>query len=423
MKKVLVVSYHFPPDPAIGSLRISGLAKYLPEFCWEPVILTRRWDRPPEERFHLIETDYHDVVSSFKKKIGLRPSLGVEKQCGLKIKKKKNPFSHCVNFIEEVVAYPDAHRGWTDYAVTAGDAFLRENRVDAILSTSFPVTCHIIAKRLSEKHGIPWVADLRDLWTLNHYYHYSRLRRLRERRLEVRTLSAADSLITVSEDLAAALRTLHRSKDVFSIPNGFDPEEMASESSPKTGKFTITYAGSLYRGRRDPAMLLRALHELILEDKIKKLDVEVNFFGQKQDWLEEEIKNFDLTDTVKQNGFISREESLTRQRGSQVLLLLLWDHPDETGVYTGKIFEYLTSKRPVLAVGGPKGVIKTMLKETNAGGYASTVEELKDVLLTFYSEYKTNGSVRYSPDTVNRDAHSQKEMARKFSGILNRISP
>jgi glycosyltransferase involved in cell wall biosynthesis len=385
MKKVLIISYHFPPSTAVGGLRIQGLAKYLPEFGWEPIILTTTLPNNPNTQFRVI-------------------------------------LDYVLFFLSEIIAYPDAHKGWYNYAVEAGSEILENENISAIISSSSPVTCHFIAKELKMKYTIPWIADLRDLWTQNHYYQYCPIRRFIERRLEIKTLSRADALVTVSNDLAETLGTLHKEKKIYKIPNGFDPQEMNDTHKELTTKFTITYTGIFYQGKRDPAKLFEALDDLISEGKLNPKEIEVRFYGPKEDWMGKEIEGYGLQDIVNEYGVISRDFALEKQRESQVLLLLLWDHPEEIGVYTGKIFEYLTAQRPILATGGPKGVVKELLAETNAGVYATSVDDVKKALEEYYNEYKRKGNIEYKGERTKNDKYSQKEMARRFAEVLGTLT-
>jgi glycosyltransferase involved in cell wall biosynthesis len=263
---------------------------------------------------------------------------------------------------------------------------------------------------------------LRDLWTQNHYYQYSPIRKFIERRLEIRTLSKADSLVTVSKDLAETLRTLHKEKRIYTIRNGFDPQEVNILHGDLTNKFAITYTGILYQGKRDPSKLFKAIQDLNSEGKINPNDVEVRFYGPKEDWMEKEIEGYGLQDIVNDYGVISRDFALEKQRETQVLLLLLWDHPEEIGVYTGKVFEYLAAQRPILAIGGPKGVVKDLLAETNSGMYATSVDDVKKALEEYYKEYKRKGNIEYKGERTKNDKYSQKEMARRFAEVLDTLT-
>jgi len=317
------------------------------------------------------------------------------------------------------IVYPDEQKHWQPFGVETGYKLLQKEKFDALISSAGPVTAHLIAKELKERSGIPWIADFRDLWTQNHYYQYGMFRRRIERRLELKTLAKADALVTVSEPLAKKLGSLHYGKRVFVIPNGFDPDDV--KSAPLTKKFTITYTGQLYQGKRDPESLLRALYEMIGEGEIEKDTIEVRFFGPLQYWLDQEIKSYRLEEVVRQQGVVPREVALEKQRESQILLLLNWDDPDECGVYTGKIFEYLAAKRPILALGGPDGVVSQLLQETGAGVHIKNVDALKQFLRNCYEEYQATGQVRYYGKEEQIEKYSHREMSRKFAEVLSEV--
>ncbi len=423
MKKVLIISWKFPPDPDVGGLRIQGLAKYLSEFGWEAIILTTILPGNPNTQFRVIQTPYHDVIGSWKKRVGLKPEEGVKKQYGITThKNKKSLIDFILIFFEEIIAYPDAQKGWYPFAVKAGSEISKNGSIDAMISSSKPEICHLIANELKNKYNIPWIADLRDLWTQNHYYQYSPIRRFIERRLEIKTLSKADALVTVSKNLVETLETLHKGKHIYTIPNGFDPQEINTSHIDLTAKFTITYTGNLYQGKRDPSKFFKAIQDLISEAKINPDDIEVRFYGPKEDWLGKEIEGYGLKGIVNKYGVVSRNIALEKQRESQVLLLLLWDHPEEIGVYTAKIFEYLAAQRPVLAIGGTEGVVKDLLDDTNAGIYAMSIEGVKKALEEYYNEYKLKDNVSYKGERAKIDKYSQREMARKFSEVLDNIT-
>ena len=214
MKRVLVITYHFPPRPTVGSLRPLGLARYLPEFGWEAVILTAALPGKPDPHFNVIEPQYHDSLGFGKRllKLDSQSPLIAQVKNKLKIKSEKSPLDFILAAIGEITAYPDPQRGWQRFAVEAGKDILRQQDIKALISSSPPVTSHIIAKRMKDEFKIPWVADFQDLWTQNYYYLYSSLRKVIERRLELNTISMADVLVAVSQPAADDLRSLHRQK-------------------------------------------------------------------------------------------------------------------------------------------------------------------------------------------------------------------
>lgn len=424
MKKVLIITYYFPPRQAIGSVRLGGLAKYLPEFGWQPTIITPALPSVSDKKFQVIETFYPgDVITRIKKRLSLNANIGLQKQLGipLALREGKNSISNKIlAFIQSIISYPDEQIGWYPYATKAGEELLGNLNFDAIISSSSPVTTHLVAKHLKEKRNIPWVADLRDLWTQNHYHIYVPVRKWFEKRLELRTLNWADALVTVSQPLVDKLCTLHRNKTVRCILNGFDPDELSV--APLTKEFTITYTGHLYEGKRDPYVILKAIQSLVAESKIDAGEIRIRFFGQTQYWLEREFASLNLKGIAAQYGIVSRDVVLVKQRESHILLLLNWDNPGDQGVYPAKVFEYLAAKRPIVAIGGKGGVVKGLLEATNAGIHSSNLEDTKKIILDYYREYKTTGIVSYKGNEMMILKYNHIEMARKFANVLDEVS-
>lgn len=418
MKKVLIITY-LPYAWA----RIPGLVKYLPEFDWQPIILTVPLHGKPDLPFRVIETSYRDALGFWKKLLRFNPDEDIRRQVRERfgITSRKSLMDYILTFCGAIINYPDSERGWKPFAIRTGSELLRGENIHAILSSSSPVTSHLIAKELKASYKIPWLADFRDLWSQNHNYGYGPLRRALDRRLELKTLSKADALIAVSEPDAGKLRILHKGKSVCTITHGFDPEEVNTPPAKLTTKFTITYTGSIYPKGQEPSKLFAALRDLILDGTMSPDDSEVRFYGQKEGWVEEEINDYGLLGIVKQNGIVPRQIALERQRESQLLLVLKREEPQEKGVYSGKIFEYLAARRPVLATGGSSDVVDELLNETNAGVHAPTIEDIKSALKKLYQAYKLKGELAYQGEESSISKYSHKEMARKFAEILSNL--
>lgn len=421
MKKILIISYHFSKKEAIAAIRLRGLAKYLMSFGWESIIVCG--DTGESDGFITNEVLTNDVLTNWKKTLGLSIHSSLKDQLVIpSYKNKKTILDIILNLWAELFTYPDAYKTWINPAIERGCEILKNEKFDAIISSSSPPSVNLVAASLSKKFNIPWIADFRDLWTQNHYYPYSKIRRFFERRLELRTLSHATILTTVSQPLAEKLHLLHKNKKVFAIPNGFDPEQL-NPGVPVSEKLSITYTGFLYQGRRDPEPLFRLARELINENLIEPNLLEINFYGYDEGWLIHEVKKYQLENIVKIHGSISREESIQKQRESQILLLLTWNDPEEKGVYTGKLFDYLAARRPILSLGYTDGgVVKELLDQTHAGVHCSNEAELREFLLKSYREYKERGAVQYHGIGEEIMKYSHVEMARKFAEVLDAVT-
>ena len=425
MKKVLVIAALY------GSKRVLSLAKHLPEYGWEPIIVTPPIDwqptvetpktlQMPDLPFDVIVTGYCDIASFAKKIVKfdttISPRLQVKKLLGLN--SGKSWVDVLFNLGGMFLNYPDTHRGWTKYAIKAGEKCIRDGGIDAILSIC-PVTSHIVASKLKEQHKILWIADFPDLWSQNYNYTYGKLRRYVDRKLEKKTMRNVD-IITTSTPSLDKLKGLHYGKPVHTITFGYDSKEYESSHVELTHKFTITYTGTIYEGKQDPFKLLSALSELIANGDIEQADCDVRFYGQYAHWLDKKIQSLGLSSIVSQHRAIPHKDIMDIQKSSQILLLLDWDDMRETGAYTAKIFEYLGAGRPVLATGGMHGnAISDLIKETDAGIHAPTVGEVKNALLEYYQEYKSKGMIEYRGYKDGTYKYSQQEMAKSFAGLLS----
>lgn len=409
MKKVLIISYYFPPSPEVGSLRIGGLVKYLPEFGWEPIVLTNNAEKFFIQKKNIIHYDSNSSNNFTKeRKVGVKNRLF-----------DKLMFDILLNIVQELTSYPSDLKIWQDYALKEAITILNNEKIDVVISSSSPVTCHIMAHKLTSRFNIPWIADLRDLWTQNHNLCHSFVRLYMERQLELKILSSSNILTTVSEPLAEKLRSLHKEKKVFCIFNGFDPDNI-NFSEPSGNKLHISYTGKVYKGKQDPEPFFKALDELISEKLLKPEDIIVNFYGPDQGWINEYIVNTNLQDVVQLRGFVPRNEILDIQRSSHLLLLLNWNDPKENGVYTGKIFEYLAARRSIFSIGFG-GVVANLLNETNAGINISTVNEIKKEFMKYYLEFKNHRKIYYNGIPSEIDKYSHREMAKKFAMILDKL--
>jgi glycosyltransferase involved in cell wall biosynthesis len=422
MRRVLLVTFVFPPSPYIGAVRPGGLAKYLPNFGWEPIVLTSRVPNGNRPSVRVIETDYEDVIASLKQRIGLDPKRGLQQQLQLKGSSKPGaalPHSKLIRWLRTTISYPDETKGWIPFALKAIQQIGSKERIDAIFSTSPPISAHLVAVRAKAILHCPWVADFRDPW-IDDGMTTGGLKVLR-RSLERRTLRSADALITVSDPWAGDFRERYPGKLVARATNGFDPEEQAAASGRLDPNFSITYTGDLYQGKRDPSLLFEVLAEMIADGKARKVDIRLNFYGSSDPWLTALAGRFGLSDVVCAHGAVPRSESLQHQRESQMLLLLGRNVPSDAGCYAGKLFEYLASRRPILALGGLPGVTQQLLNETGAGCHIFAKADLRQFLTVAYGEFRSSGRVRYNgrPEVISQYTHSA--MAMRIADVLNQV--
>lgn len=406
MRNLILIAYSFPPDRNIGAIRPRGIAKYLPYYGWNVFVITPLGFLPRDSRYNVIET-----YPTFRIRLGYwkrRQNLDYRRvvyQPSIKTRLVSNFF--------EIVPFPDTKSGWIFHAVFTAIQIIKRNRIDAIISTYSPASSHFIGHKLKKLFpDLIWIADFRDLWSHNHFRKRSRLSLFLFEQIEKKVLSNADFLTTVSDPLAQKLKRLHK-RDCITIPNGFDPEEYEFRVDLDK-KFSITYTGSLY-DQMNPEILFSVIRKMLSEDDCLHQSMEVNFYTRYNPMLEKLTKKYGIENIIKQRGIVPREEILRKQKSSQILLLIT---PLEKGVYTGKLFEYLGARRPVLGLGYRDSVVKNLLEETNAGFYFHDENQLFQQLKKWYIEWQKTGFVKYTGEDRKVEQYCQKKMAEKFALLL-----
>ncbi len=442
-RRLLLLSYYYPPTASVGGVRAAGLAKYLPRFGWEATVVTPAVagragagagagagaDASAAGAARLVETADRDTARRLKQLFGLQPDAALKDLAAggdAAPPAARTGRSAAIELVKALVAFPDAHRGWARLAAeaaveAAGPAGGRNAKAppyDALLSTSPPHSVHLGAARAARATGLPWVADLRDLWSTDRNSVAPAWRKRLEAGLERRTFATASALVTVSEPLAAELRALYPSIPAHAIPNGFDPALRGLASGPSKD-FVLTHTGTFYQGRRDPTLLFDALASLLAAGKLPRERVKVRLYAKHEPWVLAMAEARGLAGVVEVLPWAPREEALRAQQESQGLLLLHWGGERETGVFTGKVFEYLAARRPILLIGGGEGVLADLLRETGAGVRATTQPELEATLAGWWAEYARDGAVRWRGDDAAVDRYSQVRMAERFARVLD----
>ncbi len=423
MKRVLIISYCFPPGNGVGGQRPYRLAKYFPKYRIEPIVLTVKLPGKLPEGLNVIQTNYKDVTSILKSKFRFSPQQSMNEQLSITINKNHNYLSlrsKIFKLLKEIIIFPDVNKGWYKYALNSASEFLDKEMVDVIISTSPPIVSHLIARKLKRKYQIPWIADLRDPWT--HLYDNTRsgLFSYFERRLALKTLSDSDAVVTVTNPYLENIKAFLKGKQIFCIANGYDPDDFSESNSKLTSKFTITYTGYLYHGKRDPSLLFRAVSQLIDENKLNRDMIEIKFYSARQDWLVDEIDKYNLSGIVNICDLLPRDEILKIQRESQLLFLIRWDAKIDMGDCPAKIFEYLVARRPVVAIGGCGGIVKNILEDTNAGRFAENLEVLKSILIEYYQEFIKYGKIECHTNS-NIENFNYVSITEKYSKVLNTV--
>ena len=441
-KKVLFIAYYYHQREMVASNRTHAIFDYLNQFGWDVTLLTvPPKNHPVLSLPNIIHAKHPLGFLKIYFKFSKQDSWGLVDN-----KQTKNEYeSHLLpRFIKKIfsslgrvkwlsriavkiyslcslIYFPDLSSGWYKPALKAARRELQQNKYDAILSTSGPFTAHKIAEKLHSEFKLPWIADYRDPWSQRKFTSFpvSSTRLFLEERYERKLLNSASMITAVSPNLATELSSYHLKKSAV-IMNGFDPKNIIHDV-PLRNKFTITYTGALYtKETRDPTLLFTAVSELISSGIIPHGDILIEFYGPAADWMDKEIQRYKLDNVVVQCGMVSKDTALQLQRTAQILLVLLWSGESSEGVIAGKIFEYFSASRPILAT-GQNDTISNIFEVTGVGKCISSLDCLKLQLQEWYCEYQKNGFVQYLGNETEVDKYSYREMANNFADVLNEI--
>ena len=432
MKRVLIITYYWPPSGGSGVQRWLKMSKYLPENGWQPVIYTAENAEYPVEdpslekdvspELEVIRRPIVEPYSFYKRFIGAKKTETIKTGFIHEGKEKKSWKSELSVWIRGNLFIPDARCLWIKPSVRYLKKYLKEHPVDALISTGPPHSMHLIAMKLKESLGLPWIADFRDPWTEIDYYkdfHLTRCSDRKHHKLEHEVLSKADRVVTVSQDWARRLDRLG-AKDAATIYNGFDQDLDSQPTVAQPDKFTITYLGVLSKAQ-NPELLWQALGELVVENQDFRQCLQINMIGQIDNSVLTSIANNGLTEHVHLKPYIPHDQVSSAQRGSTLLLLLLLpdSEPRAKGLLTGKLFEYLVSGRPILCIGPEEGDAAQIIRENQAGitvGF-DNMEKMKAETMRLFEAYKNHGLPTRHDESLKK--YSRKELAYNYIQLLN----
>jgi glycosyltransferase involved in cell wall biosynthesis len=418
--KVLIITYYWPPAGGSGVQRWLKFVKYLQEFGIEPVVCTVDNANYPKEDATLIN-EVPKNIEILKQPIWEPTDILFWK----KNKPQKSGVSNVSNsgllsFIRGNFFIPDPKIFWVKPSVKYLQEYLDSNKIDAIISTGPPHSMHLIAQKLHQKNNIKWIADFRDPWSDLYYnkdFNQLLFAKNKNKRLEESVLKNADCVLTVSNSLKEGFsKTANR---VEVITNGFDDEVLTENSILLDEKFTISYIGLLPK-QSNPTILFKVLKELCAKNENFKNDLKLNFIGDISDEVKTEITDNQLNENTNFVGYVNHTEAIEYQKKAQVLLLLIPNIEKSKGILTGKLFEYLTAKRPILAIGPEEGDLSEILKDTNAGVVVdfNHEEKLASEILKLYYQYK-DGDLKV--DSKNIEKYHRKELTKKLASIIKSL--
>ena len=361
-RRVLVLAYHYPPEPASGALRMAYLAKYLPKFGWHPTVLTRRM--PPG----MVDgaTNVVRVGRAFGMQAGRAPlEVGVLPSSTLKMLKDR---------AREIVFFPDRAASWIPPAIAGGVRAVRRFGFDAIVSSAMPASVHVAASAIASITGLPWIADYRDLWSGNPYVNEPAWRKSLLYGLERISVGRASQIVTITKSIADVLSEIHK-RPVNMVPNAYDNEEWREVPFLEPDAFRIVHAGSLYDGQRNPEPVLEQVAALLRSGEIA--DVHLDFYGPNPGPLLEAAQRHGINDIVRYHGVVERRVAMQAERSAALLLIVQNADPRTASEYGSKVFEYQGAGPVMLALGPPESVLRSYITSNALGWFAAGGDEIR----------------------------------------------
>ena len=428
MKKVLIITYYWIPSGGAGVQRWVKFAKYLRQYGWEPIIYTPENPEYPSID-HSFEKDIPADITVLKTPIWepynvYRNLTGKKNQAinaGFISENKKQGWKDKLSiWIRGNFLIPDPRRFWIKPSVGFLSDYLKENPVDAIITTGPPHSMHLIGMGLKKNFpSLPWVADFRDPWTNIDFYKDLNLTWFADKihhKLEREVLQKADTVLVVSRGMEEEFAPM-KPKKLQVITNGYDESDVQVGTLALDGRFSISHIGTL-NAARNPRIVWKVLSEICAENSAFKNDLQIQLVGKVDFSVLEDIQSYGLQEQLLKIDYLSHSEAIAKQNTSQVLMLLINQSGNAKGILTGKFFEYLAAKRPILAVGPTDGDAAVVLNETGAGVIVDFADEqeTKTVIQNYYNQYK-KGTLSVQSESVER--FSRRSLTGELAGLLD----
>lgn len=430
MKKVLIITYYWPPSGGAGVQRWVKLSKYLVELGVDVYVLTvdekkasytsidNSLIRDVNKKIKVFRTNSFEIINYYSILAGKKniPQAGFANVDTKSFKQK------IVNFIRSNFFIPDPRRGWNKYAINKAKEIIDHYGITTVITSSPPHSTQLIGYRLKKSKNINWIVDLRDPWTdiyyyrfLNHSYVSNAINKMYERNV----LIHADKILTVSKNLEEIFIGKSASIDptkVIQLPNGFDPEDFQNRKlSNEDNYFTVCYAGtmsSIYH----PEMIFNAISKLIEEGNIEKIRLKI--VGSISEDIQNNIKKLNLANICDYIDTVPHEKVIDYLLNAKLLLLIIPDVDNSEGIVTGKLFEYLASKKRILCLGPKNGDAAKIIKKCNAGSTfeRNEVYQIQEFIKTTYNAF-IDGKLSEN-ENENVDEYNRKNQAKLVYNLI-----
>ena len=431
LKRVLIITYYWPPAGGGGVQRWVKFVKYLRDFGWEPIVFTvENGDYPildptlNEEipaNIDIVRQAIIEPYTLYRKFAGMSKDSKIDANF-LSQGKKLSFIDKLAVWIRGNIFIPDARFLWIRPSAKTLIQYLKTHKVDAMVSTGPPHSCHLIAKQIKTKINIPWMVDYRDPWTQIDYFDDLKLTyfaRKRHQNLEKSVLNHCDIIVTIGKTMASDLKSITKTKTKV-ITNGYDQSDRISGKIVLDKKFTITYIGTM-NASRNPEILWKSIQKLKSENHKMIQDVSVNLVGNPESIVQQSISEYGLDHYVNYVGYVPHGEAIKYQNTAQLLLLVINRTTNNKSILTGKIFEYLASGRPIICI-GPKDGDAAEIIHSSASGIMIDYEETDQ--LTSYLKLSYERFLNRDLENLSSgiEMYSRKNLTGKLADILNEIS-
>ncbi|MDP4828012.1 MAG: glycosyltransferase family 4 protein [Flavobacteriales bacterium] len=430
-KRVLIITYYWPPSGGSGVQRWLKFAKYLPSNGWQPVIYT-----PENPEFPSIDPSLEkDVPASaivikrpilepyniYKRFVGLKKNDRINTGF-LSEKEKPGKLEMLSRWIRGNFFIPDARRFWVNPSVRFLKKYLRQNPVDLIISTGPPHSLHLIAQKIQKSTGTPWIADFRDPWTNIDFYSDLMLTSMADKKhhkLEKLVLEDAQHILVVGKTMKDEFSDVVEAEKITVLPNGYDDEDQHLAKADVDVKFSIAHIGS-FSPARNPQTLWKVLAELTQEDSNFAADLIIRAVGTIDHSVQKAISDNALDAFVERIPYLPHDLVMGEQQRAAVLMLVVNRSKNAKGILTGKVFEYLLSGRPILAIGPVDGDLAALMEEVGAPALVDYDDEagLKKRVKELYADFKQQKEAE-APDV---SAYSRSALTKKLSHLMDQIS-
>ena len=424
-----MITYYWPPSGGAGVQRILKFVKYFPKLEIKPYVITVRKDRAsypvtdesllkdiPQEA-DIFRTDTFEPFDIYSKLLG-KKSIPT----GFSNESAPSTFQKFSRFVRGNFFIPDARKGWIKFAFDEACKIIEKENIKTVLTTSPPHSAQLVGLKLKKKYDfINWVADLRDPWTDIYYYNefnHLGIAKKTDLKYERLVLENADAITTVSKSLKELFLTksdkINKDK-IYVIPNGFDDEDFSVKVKPLTDEFIISYTGTLAESY-NPLVFFRALKKITT--RFPEVKFKMRFIGNPDLSLIEHIKKLSLINILDLVPTVSHEKSVQYLLESTILFLVIPEVKNDKGILTGKLFEYLAAKKPILCIGPTEGDAASIINECNAGKTFERDEEneISNYLEYLVKEWKTNKDLDIKNDNYKK--YSRYSQAKELSNIL-----